>query len=554
MVEKFSPERPFERPPRTSVEVSSDHIQEQRVETELSDADLDAWLMSPETYEGYVMGPEAESPEDVKKNRAEAKGVLQKIRQHPFTKPVFQFMAMVMGAGALGLSSIEKGGSGNDAELDEIVEVAQDPGVRYELRKILFEELMERDQVLSEVEARYGREAWSQEERLEYADIPTLDGKFEYLHKDDPELIHQYRSPEGRIRSFSAISETMRLEFSHSSLVREFAKGCVQDSPKVFLEMDPEEGLEVYREFSQDLAKNVGLRHVRDMGALLMEQLPSDHPIQKQILEDGWMSDEVGKWFEPSTQNSALFDQGNGVILLLHKVGDRHALLDTFPGNGGPPDGVAWERGMPGHVAVRTPDGMYGFDRVLEKKSVSWRNSWVADGAELRWTSDKTEVEYKDQDGRWRLLTGEQAEFVVYGAPSKPFVEKNKSKLYKYASQHQEDGSVQVPKPFTVQDALGPDGELRPIWDKNDFGPKTIRIKDAGGELMSIFFHSSPTDEAPEAFLDFSHGCIHMKPADLEAMGGYLTKGSNIKISSFTDIVAFAQLKKPGTASEAREG
>ncbi|NQV90173.1 L,D-transpeptidase [Candidatus Uhrbacteria bacterium] len=554
MVEQFSPENEFKRPsPKTEVPVGS-HM-EKSVERESPDVDLDAWLVSSEHYErAYGMGPETESGADREVNRQKAKGVLQRLRQHPLTKPVFQFMTVVMGAGALGMGSIEKGSAGSDPEMDEIMEVSQDVGVQYELRKMLFEELLERDQVLDEREARQGREDWSQEEKIEYESIPSLDGKFEYLHKDDVELIQHYRSPEGRIKSFSAIVQTMKLEFSHTTLMREFTKTCVQDAPDVFAQMEPAEALALYQEFSQDLSKRVGILHVREMGALLMEKLPKDHPIQTQILHDGWMSDEVGEWFESSKENSALFDQANGVILLLHDVGDRKALLDTFPGNGGPPNGVAWERGMPGHVAVRTPDGRFGFDRVLEKKSVSWRNSWVADGAELRWANDKKDVEYKDQDGKWRLLTGDKAEFVVYGAPSKPFVEKNKSKLYKYASQQLEDGTTQVPKPFTVQDALGPDGELRPIWDRNDFGPKTIRIKDAEGKLMSIFFHSSPTDEAPEAFLDFSHGCIHMKPADLEAMGGYLAKGSDIKISSFLDIVAIAQIEKPGTMSEAREG
>lgn len=206
---------------------------------------------------------------------------------------------------------------------------------------------------------------------------------------------------------------------------------------------------------------------------------------------------------------------------------------------------------MAAHIAVRTPDGNYSYDRSFEKKSPSWQFSWVTDTAPLRWTADKKDVEYQDTDGKWRRLTGEYGEFMVYGAPQHPFLEEEKSSLYRSASQREQDGSWKRPVPFTVESALGPDGELRQTWDRNDFGSRSIQIRDESGQVMSIFFHSSPLDEKWGQFLDFSHGCIHMKPEDLEAMDGYLAKGSKMRISSES---AVAKTEKPGSGSEPKGG
>jgi len=316
--------------------------------------------------------------------------------------------------------------------------------------------------------------------------------------------------------------------------------------------MEPNEALALYNEYSQDLVHRMGVRSVRELSAALVAVLPDSHPVVKQIQTDGWLGAEVEEWLKPSKENSMLFDQGKGRVLISHYIGDRRVLLDVFPGNGGPPNGVEWERGMPAHTAVKTPDGNYTFDQMFEKKSASWQFSWVTDTAPLRWSEDGKEVDYQDTDGKWRRLTGENAEFVVYGAPQKPFKDKTKSTLYQWSSERLKDGTWKRPAPFTIEDALDADGLLRPAWDRNDFGPQSIQIKDAKGIPMSIFFHSSPQDEGPQQFLEYSHGCIRMKPADLERAGRYLVRGSKIRISSFEDLVAVTPIEKPGTMSEPR--
>ncbi|MCR4314004.1 MAG: L,D-transpeptidase [Candidatus Uhrbacteria bacterium] len=460
---------------------------------------------------------------------------------------VFRFMTLLAGVGSIGYGAMrevyqEFGGD------DPQVQVAlNDPGVRYELKKILYEELMEHDQVLNEREAREGRNRWEQEERLEYEQIRRLEGKFEYLHKDNPDLVASYRDPQMRLESYRGLVDLMKQEFRHSSLPHEFARACIGSSAEVLGRMEPQAAKELYVRFSEDLMRTIGVRAVRDLADNLTKKLPVDHPVVQEIQKDGWLGEEVYEWLKTSKENSAIFDQNEGEILVFHHKGGKKILLDVFPGNGGPPDGVAWERGMPAHIAVRTPDGNFTFDRAFEKKSPSWQFSWVADTAELRWAEDSENVDYKDQDGKWRRLTGEDAEFVVYGAPQKPFKEKMASSLYKAVSKEKPDGSWSRPGSFSYADALGLDGKLRSIWDMNDFGSQSIRMTDGDGELMSIYFHSSPDDEAPNEFLNYSHGCIHMKPHDLEAMADYLKRGSDIRISSFEEIIGSVQFEKPGS-------
>lgn len=522
-----------------------------------SDAELgtefEAWAVADRDLERqHPLGPETDSIEVKTRRQETARGLLQRLREHPFSKPLFRFMTLLVGVGGIGYGGIKEMSRELGEDVPQVEGALEDPGVRYELKKILFEELLDRGQVFDELEARNGREAWSQEEKIDYQQIPDLEDKFEFLHKDHPELVATYAHPHKRMESYKGILNLMTEEFRHSSLPFEFTKSCIDSSAEVFVQMEQQAARDLYVQFSHDLMKSMGVRSVRNLAEQLAKGLPADHLVNQQVQADGWLGEEVGTWLEPSKENSLIFDQAAGEVRAFHHRGGKKILLDVFPGNGGPTDGVAWERGMPGHVAVRTPDGNFTFDRVLEKKSPSWQFSWVADTAELRFTDDKKEVDYKDQDGTWRRLTGEDAEFVVYGAPQKPFQQKMASRLYKTASKQETDGSWQRPVPFSVEDALGEEGQLRKAWDLNDFGPRTIRMRDGQGELMSVFFHSSPGDESPNAFLDYSHGCIHMKPGDLDLISTYLERGSGIRISSFDEIVASAQFERPGTLSEPR--
>lgn len=485
----------------------------------------------------HPFGPEADDETTVMRRREVAQGTLDRLSRSPIAKPLLKMIAVLAGVGGFAFGAMREKGADKQQEETVLVETGED----YELRRLIYDELLDSGEVAFESEARHGRATWTPDEALEYDQIKSLSGKFEFLHKGNKDLVNAFKSPLGRLESYSTFFDLMSEEFVHTSLPFEFSKDAILDAQEVISKMNEREALALFQTFSADLAKKMGVRYARELAGAMIESLPPQHAIVKEIKEKGLLAPKVGEWFKSQKENFALFDQVMGRIEVYHQEGNSVVLLDVFPGNGGSAKGIAWEPGLPGHIATRTPDGSFTFDRTLEKKSPSWRNSWVGDSAELRWSDDtKTQVDYKDQDGTWRRLTGEDAEFVVYGTPQKPFREKKQSLLYREATNKMSDGTRRPPNAFKIDDALDKNGELRQTWGKNDFGPNTIRMKDQKGELMSVFFHSSPSDELRDLFLDSSHGCIHMKPDDVDSMASYLQRGSEIRISSIdaTSIVA----------------
>jgi hypothetical protein len=90
-------------------------------------------------------------------------------------------------------------------------------------------------------------------------------------------------------------------------------------------------------------------------------------------------------------------------------------------------------------------------------------------------------------------------------------------------------------------------------WIFNDFGHKSIRyfkdlnsnfLFDQGKEdLMSDLLHTTPVDEAnikqgKPVLLSTSHGCIHVRPDDLDEIiqKGFVKKGQVICIHSYTEL------------------
>lgn len=495
----------------------------------------------------HPFGPDVESPSVREKKRLQAKTILQQIRESKWGKPLMGLMFALTGAGQFAFKEMDRGEG--EPTKEETVEVAtDDPGVQYEMRRLVLEELEAKGQILVEQEGREGRRDWEKITSIAYQDFPTLKSKFEYLHEDELDIIAAYGDPRGRLDNYKTLHILMATEFRHSSLPYQFSEQCVEDAVSLIPSLPASEALEVYSAFAPELMETVGFRAVRELALGLAGTLSREHPVMQLIEKQAYLSDEVVNWLKPQKENSAFFDQVTGRVRIYHQIGSKMILLDTFPGNGGSADGVAWERGLPAHVAVRTPDGEFQFSRAFEKKSASWQYSWVTDTAPLRWTADKANVDYQDEDGKWRRLTGEDAEFTVMGAPQKPFKKKKKSSLYNAGTDRSGD-NVKYPEPFDLSDVVDERGELRAIWDLNDFGPRSIQIKDQTGKVMSIFFHSNPSDEGAQEFLDNSHGCIHMKPIDVDIMSNYLAKGSLIRISSGESPKMTQQENPPSTMS-----
>jgi hypothetical protein len=98
-------------------------------------------------------------------------------------------------------------------------------------------------------------------------------------------------------------------------------------------------------------------------------------------------------------------------------------------------------------------------------------------------------------------------------------------------------------------------------WVFNDFGHMTCYYfkdvnqngrKDTSERIHGEFIHTTPPDEANTALgndviLVESHGCIHVKPVDIDEMRqkGYLKKGNKIVIHKYTESLPVHLPKAP---------
>jgi hypothetical protein len=99
--------------------------------------------------------------------------------------------------------------------------------------------------------------------------------------------------------------------------------------------------------------------------------------------------------------------------------------------------------------------------------------------------------------------------------------------------------------------------ELPSAWLFNDFGHMTCyfyrdtnhnsRFDKDSEKLHLEYFHTTPDDEASSAAgdpvkLQESHGCIHVKPKDIDAMinAGYFKAGNLVKVHGYKEMVPAA--------------
>ena len=88
-------------------------------------------------------------------------------------------------------------------------------------------------------------------------------------------------------------------------------------------------------------------------------------------------------------------------------------------------------------------------------------------------------------------------------------------------------------------------------WIYNDFGHISVKyFKDLDGnyrlngkeEILGDFIHTTPGDElrssrGQKVVLGESHGCIHVKPKDIDAMlSVYIKRGSIIEVKEYTEL------------------
>jgi len=211
-----------------------------------------------------------------------------------------------------------------------------------------------------------------------------------------------------------------------------------------------------------------------------------------------------------------------GHIYVIGGLGERYEAV------GGPKAERSESNTGGGHSSEETPAGDYVLGPRHHHTSKNWPMSIIPYGAQLR-LSARSEVEYLDNDGRWKTATG----------PAGTWTQATKN-------YHSKDG---FKAEVTAQDlatfnqmAFESPGKLRPIWYGNDFGLWAWNLRTAkGGGHTGYYVHPVPADDiwfsrgVVLALVGQSHGCIHLHPKDREEMmlRGYLRPGVSFKVMSY---------------------
>ncbi len=190
-------------------------------------------------------------------------------------------------------------------------------------------------------------------------------------------------------------------------------------------------------------------------------------------------------------------------------------IIDTYEAVGGPAKAV---KAPDGYVAGPTDAGEYVVAYCGKHTSAKTYRYWsgVPWGASLRERREQLQVYV---GGRWQLLS-------LFTPATKEEIINYHWILYQ---------KRKIPK----------------TWVFNDFGHmtcfvfkdvnKNLKI-DKGEEIHSEFIHTTPPNEAQSLMgwtikLEESHGCIHVKPMDINEMirKGYLKAGNKIFIHSYLE-------------------
>lgn len=115
---------------------------------------------------------------------------------------------------------------------------------------------------------------------------------------------------------------------------------------------------------------------------------------------------------------------------------------------------------------------------------------------------------------------------------------------------------------FYYQDLFRVARDVSPrFWVFNDFGHISVKyFKDTNHDwkmdgkerILGDFIHTTPYDEASTSkgqnfSLEQSHGCIHVRPTEIDTMigNGYIAKGLTIEVHSYADKTIAPVLKRP---------
>jgi hypothetical protein len=212
-----------------------------------------------------------------------------------------------------------------------------------------------------------------------------------------------------------------------------------------------------------------------------------------------------------------------GMIYVVGGNGER------FSAAGGPKDPFK-DPTQGGHTGEPTPRGRYVLGRMEHVTTTTWPSSVIPWGAVLR-INPQGEVEFKGDQGGWRLATGPRGEVT-------------QAEIAYQRKTPNPDPTSWIIK--NVRDSFidRTTNKLKAtVWEKNDFGKWGWNLKAMPGLRPTAYYiHTVPLDEKNDAAkiavqLNNSHGCIHIVPSQRAHMValGYLKEGIEFEVRPYSE-------------------
>lgn len=229
--------------------------------------------------------------------------------------------------------------------------------------------------------------------------------------------------------------------------------------------------------------------------------------------------------------------------------------IKEFAAHGGPSTKTM---GGDGHEMTPTQSGRFVIAKIEKHISYGKYALWsgVPWGAGLKFSGDVTYIDIGNK-GLWQRLSAYRPLWLKeYG--TEDAIKKNILDYWKEIAFVHNPGTT-IPL-YRLQN---PDK-----WVFNDFGHVSVKyfrdtnhngILDRNEQILGDFIHTTPGDEATSFFnktqaatlpktpinLPGSHGCIHVKPDEIDAMisSGYLKKGQSIVVHPYNDLQMTSNIK-----------
>lgn len=213
---------------------------------------------------------------------------------------------------------------------------------------------------------------------------------------------------------------------------------------------------------------------------------------------------------------------------------DKLLKFKEYDAHGGPSN---LKMGSDGHEQTSTSTGRFVINSIEKHVSYGKYAMWsgIAWGTDVKISGNIVMVKHL---GKWNNLTDVNAQWGRY---------KN----------NQKEVTAEV---INYQRRLYPNNPIPTKWFFNDFGHISVKyFKDLNKDrklngkeyIMGDFMHTTPSDEADTSLgkpvrLAESHGCIHLKPNDIDEMigNGYLKKGATVEVHPYTEKLASSTITR----------